>query len=247
MLEHNKLYCGNCLDLMSEIPDNSIDMILTDLPFGTTQCKWDIRIPFVPLWEQYERVIKDNGAIVLFGTQPFTSLLVSSNLKLFRYELIWEKERPTNIFFMKKQIGKVHENILVFYKKQPTYNPQMEDRKFNTTGVFGKEQKSKTHKNQIYKYSKDYDKTKVYPRSVIKINRDTLNGSSHPTQKPVALCEYLIRTYTNPGDLVLDSCIGSGTTAVAAIKTERKYIGIEIYPVIVEIAQRRIKEVSLNV
>ena len=241
-LELNKIYNMDCLEGMKLIPDGSIDMILCDLPYGTTDCKWDTLIPFPPLWAQYERIIKDNGVIALFGTGLFFANLVLSNKDMFRYDLIWEKERPTNIFFIKKQIGKVHEKIAVFYKKQPTFNPQMQDRKFNTIGIFGKEKQSNTHTNQTYKYSADYDKTKVYPRSVIKINRDTLKGSLHPTQKPVALCEYLIRTYTNEGDLVLDNCMGSGTTAIACINANRNYVGFELEKKYCDIADNRILE-----
>jgi len=229
-METNVCYQGDCLEVMKDIPDKSIDMILCDLPYGTTACKWDTIIPFEPLWEQYKRIIKDNGAIVLTASQPFTSALVMSNVDWFRYELIWEKERPTNIMFMKKQIGKVHENILVFYKHQPTYNPLMTKRDNPTIAVYGKDTKggySKTHKNQRLRYSEGYNRFVKYPRSVIKINRDTLKGSMHPTQKPVALFEYLIKTYTHEGDLVLDNCAGSGTTGVACKNTNRNCILIE--------------------
>ena len=225
-----EILLGDCLELMKDIPNGSIDMILCDLPYGTTSQKWDIIIPFDKLWEQYKRIIKPNGAIVLTASQPFTSALVMSNVDWFRYELIWEKERPTNIMFMKKQIGKVHENILVFYKHQPTYNPLMTKRDNPTIAVYGKDKKggdSKTHKNQRLRYSEGYNRFVKYPRSVIKINRDTLKGSMHPTQKPVALFEYLIRTYTNEGDTVLDNCAGSGTTGIAAFNTKRNAILIE--------------------
>ena len=236
------LYQGDCLEIMQSIQDKSIDMILCDLPYGTTSCKWDIVIPFNSLWKQYERIIKDNGVIVLFGTGLFFAELILSNRDLFRYELIWEKERPTNIFFMKNQIGKVHENIAVFYKHQPIYNPIMEDRLFNTIGKFSKEKLSETHKNQTYKYSKDYDKSKTYPRSVLKINRDTLKGSLHPTQKSVALLEYLIRTYTNENNFILDNCMGSGSTGIACLNTNRKFIGIEKDEKYFKIAEKRINE-----
>ena len=183
----NQVICGDCLEVMKDIPDKSIDMILCDLPYGTTACKWDTIIPFEPLWEQYKRIIKDNGAIVLTASQPFTSAFVMSNIKDFRYEIIWEKERPTNIFFMKKQIGKVHENILVFYKHQPTYNPEITEREFDSKGeVVGNIKSSRTHKNQNYKHSEDYNHKVRYPRSVLKINRKK-QKNIHPTQKPVAL------------------------------------------------------------
>jgi len=246
----NQVICGDCLEVMKDIPDKSIDMILCDLPYGTTACKWDTIIPFEPLWEQYKRIIKDNGAIVLTASQPFTSALVMSNIKDFRYEIIWEKERPTNIFFLKKQIAKYHENIIVFYKKQPTYNPQMEKRKGSHTQ---KEKEydltkcdnngSKTHLKQIYSYSKDYNPELVYPKSVLKINRDR-QKDAHPTQKPVALFEYLIKTYTNEGDLVLDNCAGSGTTGVACINLNRNYILIEKEPKYVDIIRERLKQIT---
>ena len=225
---------------MSDIDDKSIDMILCDLPYGTTACKWDTIIPFEPLWEQYKRIIKDNGAIVLTASQPFTSALVMSNPKMFRYEIIWEKERPTNIFFVKKQIAKVHENVLIFYKHQPDYNPQME----KSMGVNRKlydGNESKTHLRQKYKSSEDYNYKIRYPRSVQKINRQNLIAH-HPTQKPVALFEYLIKTYTNEGELVLDNCAGSGTTAIACLRTNRNYILIEQETKYCDIANKRIAE-----
>jgi len=239
----NKIYNGDCLEVLKDIDDKSIDMILCDLPYGTTACKWDTIIPFEPLWEQYKRIIKDNGAIVLTASQPFTSALVISNIKMFRYEIIWEKERPTNIFFMKKQIGKVHENILVFYKHQPIFNPIMEERLFTGKGeVVGNIKESRTHIKQNYKHSANYNFKQKYPRSVLKINRDIeKGGKSHPTQKPVALFEYLIKTYTNEGDLVLDNCIGSGTTGVACKRINRNFIGIEQDKEYCKIAEARIE------
>jgi len=238
MLELNKIYNMDCLEGMKLIDDKSIDMILCDLPYGTTACKWDTIIPFEPLWEQYERIIKDNGAIVLFGSQPFTSALVMSNLKLFRYELIWQKTLATNFFLVKKQPAKKHENILVFYKKQPTYNPQME---------IGKPYKDKPRKRTVgihgnaetIKKAINNEGTR-YPSSVQLFSNGN-NGNVHPTQKPVALFEYLIKTYTNEGETVLDNCMGSGTTAIACINTNRNYIGFEIDPDYYEAAQERIR------
>jgi len=238
MLELNKIYNMDCLEGMKLIDDKSIDMILCDLPYGTTACKWDTIIPFEPLWEQYERIIKDNGAIVLFGSQPFTSALVMSNLKLFRYELIWQKTLATNFFLVKKQPAKKHENILVFYKKQPTYNPQME---------IGKPYKDKPRKRTVgihgnaetIKKAINNEGTR-YPSSVLLFSNGN-NGNVHPTQKPVALFEYLIKTYTNEGETVLDNCMGSGTTAIACINTNRNYIGFEIDPDYYEAAQERIR------
>ena len=244
-----EILLGDCLELMKDIPNGSVDMILADLPYGTTSCKWDVIIHFEPLWEQYKRIIKDNGVIVLTASQPFTSALVMSNIDWFRYELIWEKERPTNIMFMKKQIGKVHENILVFYKRQPTYNPLMTKRDNPTIAVYGKDKKggdSKTHKNQRLRYTEGYNRFVKYPRSVIKINRDTLKGSMHPTQKPVALFEYLIKTYTNENDLVLDNTAGSGTTAIAALNTNRQFIVMEKEQKYYDIILKRVADFNKN-
>jgi site-specific DNA-methyltransferase (adenine-specific) len=241
-LKLNTVHQGDCIELMQSIEDKSVDMVLCDLPYGSTNCKWDVVIPFADLWAAYARIVKDNGAILLFGSGLFFCDLCLSNRKMYRYDLVWEKERPTNIFFMKKQFGKVHEKIAVFYTRQPTYNPIMEDRNFRTMGV-GDLKVSKTHKNQSYKYSEGYDKTKVYPRSVIKINRDTLKGALHPTQKPLALCEYLIRTYTYGGDVVLDTCAGSGTTALACKNLGRDFIAIEKEKKYCQIARTRIGEI----
>jgi len=239
LLEVNKIYNMDCLEGMKYIDDKSIDMILCDLPYGTTKCKWDIVIPFEPLWEQYERIIKDNGAIVLFGSQPFTSALVMSNLKLFKYEWIWQKTLATNFMLVKKQPAKKHENILVFYKKQPTYNPQME---------IGKPYKDKPRKRTVgihgnaetIKKAINNEGTR-YPSSVQLFSNGN-NGNVHPTQKPVELCEYLIKTYTNENELVLDNCIGSGTTAIACINTNRNFIGFELDKEYYEIAKNRINK-----
>ena len=241
-----ELIQGDCLERMKDIPDGSIDCVITDPPYGTTACKWDTVIPFEPMWEQLKRITKKNGAIVLFGSQPFTSALVMSNPKMFRYEIIWEKERPTNIFFLKKQIAKYHENLSVFYQNQPTYNPQMEKRQGHH---YQKEKDydllkcdnngSKTHTGQIYKYSKDYNPELIYPKSVLKIQRDR-QKNAHPTQKPVAIMEYLIKTYTNEGNTVLDFCVGSGTTGIACKNLNRNFIGIELDPEYFKIAKKRI-------
>jgi len=229
---------------MRDIPDGSVDMILCDLPYGTTACKWDTIIPFEPLWAEYERIIKNNGAIVLTAGQPFTSALVMSNPKLFRYEWIYEKTKASNFMLAKKQPMKHHENVCVFYKKQPTYNPQMTKA----------EKLDKRNKEGVYICKEDgvlgegvkaYRKLETglrYPKSVQLFNNSDKTKIVHPTQKPVALFEYLIRTYTNEGEVVLDNCIGSGTTAVAAINTNRQFIGIEKEPEYVEIGNRRIAE-----
>lgn len=237
-----ELWQGDCLKLMDNIPDKSVDMILTDLPYGTTQCKWDSIIPFEPLWQQYNRIIKDNGAIVLFGTEPFSSHLRLSNLKNYKYDWIWDKVKGTGFLNAKKQPMRNHELISVFYKKQCTYNPQ------KTLGhVKKKSYKRKELQTDVYGEMKNdctYESTERYPRSIQVFSTDTQNSSLHPTQKPVALCEYMIKTYTNSGDTVLDSCMGSGTTGVAAKNLGRKFIGIELDEKYFEIAKNRIiKEV----
>lgn len=227
-------------------------MILCDLPYGTTACKWDNIIPFKPLWEQYNRIIKDNGVIALFGTEPFSSFLRLSNLRNFKYDLIWEKERPTNIMNMKKQFGKVHEVISVFYKKQPTYNPIMEPAKQPKNNNKSKNNSQMGYMNNIEtanitsKISDDYDHTKRYPRSVLKFSRGTRHNGFHPTQKPVLLLEYLIRTYTNDGDTVLDNCMGSGSTGVACVNLNRNFIGMELDPQYFGIAKKRIEQAKLK-
>ena len=221
----NTIYNEDCLEGMKRIPDGSIDMILADLPYGTTACKWDTIIPFEPLWEQYERVIKDNGAIVLTGAEPFSSNLRLSNLKLYRYDWVWAKTLCSNFMNVKKQPKKLSENILVFYKKQPTYNPIMLKGKPFT-------QKKRKHSSNQQKLgvstTKEYvNKGTRYPSNIIKFSNGN-NNNIHPTQKPVALFEYLIKTYTNKGETVLDNCMGSGTTAIACLNTDRQYIGFEL-------------------
>ena len=257
----NVILCGDCLVLMQDIPDKSIDMICCDLPYGVLHrdnphAQWDNIIPFEPLWEQYERIIKDNGAIVLFGQGIFTARLILSNEKLYRYSLVWNKMRCTGFLNANRMPLRCHEDLVVFYKKLPTYNPQLED-------LNGREpshpQGNGTHKdtNQCYGKVKRIYKGRTYdsvprvettvpnnkkmPRSIIEIKKEHESTVSHPTQKPVELLRYLIRTYTNEGEVVLDNCMGSGTTCVAAIKEKRKYIGIEKDPKYFEIAQKRIK------
>lgn len=215
---------GDCIDRMKEIESGTVDMILCDLPYGTTCCSWDIVIPFESLWAEYERVIKENGAIVLFGAHPFTAVLACSNLKLFRYEWIYEKTNATGFLNAKKQPLRAHENALVFYKSQPTYNPQ------KTQGHERQKSRRKTVGSECYGKTlklTDYDSTERYPRSIQIFSSDKKKSNFHPTQKPVALCEYLILTYTNVGETVLDNTMGSGTTGVACVNTGRGFIGIE--------------------
>ena len=232
---------GDCLELMKDIPDNSIDMILCDLPYGTTACNWDIIIPFDKLWEQYKRIIKENGAIILFGQEPFSSFLRVSNIENYKYDIYWEKERLTNINQVKRRVGKTVETISVFYKKQCTYNPQMMkyDGKRRTNKV--KNGKMGTLTDQQQKKVIEYNDTGWrYPTQVWKFQRDCLVSNLHPTQKPVALLEYLIKTYTNEGDTVLDNCMGSGSTGVACKNLNRSFIGIELDERYFNIAKERI-------
>lgn len=234
MIELNKIYNEDCLDGMKRIETGSVDMILCDLPYGTTRNKWDSIIPLSDLWEHYERIIKDNGAIVLTAQTPFDKVLGVSNLKLLKYEWIWQKDSGTGHLNAKKMPLKNHENILVFYKKIPVYNPQFtsgkryEVTRGSNSSNYGK-QVDCTTKNTGYRY----------PLTVQKFDRD--KEKIHPTQKPVALFEYLIKTYTNEGDTVLDNCMGSGTTAIAAHRTKRNWLGFEKDETIFESAQQRLK------
>lgn len=229
-----KLYNGDCLEIMRNIPDKSIDLVLCDLPYGTTNCKWDNIIPLEPLWEQYNRVIKDNGAILLFGSELFSSKLRMSNIKNYKYDWIWLKPKGSGFYNAKKMPLKNHEIISVFYKKLPIYNPQMTQ---------GKPYKCK--QGYVGEYLGATDKKVVtvntgtrYPTSVQKFNIET---GYHPTQKPVELLEYLIKTYSNEGETVLDNCMGSGSTGVAALNTNRKFIGIELDKNYFDIAKNRIE------
>ena len=233
-----QLLNGDCLRLMKQIPNKSIDMILCDLPYGTTECKWDTVIPFEPLWEQYNRVIKDNGAIVLFGSQPFTTELNHSNLKMFRYEWIWIKNNSTGFQLANKRPLKKHEIISVFYRKQPTYNPQ-------GLQVYGKINRRKsTSDNWSEMNNNEYiQRFTNYPTQILEFGYD--KEKLHPTQKPVALLEYLIKTYTNEDDIILDNCMGSGSTGVACVNTGREFIGIELDENYYNIAKNRISQ-ALN-
>ena len=213
---------GDCLELMKDIPDKSIDLILCDLPYGTTRNKWDTIIPFDKLWAQYNRIIKDNSAILLFSQMPFGASLIMSNPKMFRYEWIWEKEKGTGFLNAKKMPLKKHENILVFYKHLPTYNPQMREGFKPYYNVRSNPYSSNYGDYKAIPSSSDGTR---YPIDIIKFNRDK---GLHPTQKPVALLEYLINTYTNEGDTVLDNCMGSGSTGVACKNTNREFIGMEL-------------------
>lgn len=239
-----ELLSGNCLELMKDIEDKSVDMILCDLPYGTTQCKWDSVIPFEPLWEQYERIIKDNGAIVLFGSQPFTSSLIMSNIKMFRYTWVWQKSKATGYLNSKKMPLREHEDICVFYKKLPCYNPQMtqgepynKGKAHRPTNVYG---------SQVSVLVKN-DSGARYPRSVQYFKTAESEGKTmHPTQKPIELLGYLIKTYTNENELVLDNTMGSGSTGIACLNTNRQFIGMELDKTYFEIAKKRIEENQLQ-
>ena len=222
----NKVHLGNCLDIMKHFPDKSIDMILCDLPYGTTVNKWDSVIPLSKLWKQYERIIKYNGAIVLTSQGIFTAKLILSNEKIFKYKIVWEKSKSTNFLNVKRQPLRKHEDICVFYKRQPTYNPQMKLSTAYNKGI---------RKNQLTGSYGDFNPVEVksngerYPTDIVyfKTAESEKGEVYHPTQKPVDLGRYLIRTFTNPGDIVLDNTCGSGSFLVSAILENRRFIGIE--------------------
>ena len=238
-----KLYNSDCLIEMKNIPDKSIDMILCDLPYGTTACKWDVVIPFEPLWEQYKRIIKDRSAIVLFGSQPFTSALVSSNYTMFKYEWIWDKKKPSGFQLAKFRPMIKHENVLVFCHKSPNYYPIRTPRDKVKRNSFQSKSESSpiAHHDGLERVYTDF-----LPKSIIEISNANQRNRLHPTQKPVALLEYLIKTYTLEGETVLDNCMGSGSTGVACVNTKRNFIGIEKDPDYFKIAEKRIREAQEN-
>jgi site-specific DNA-methyltransferase (adenine-specific) len=237
------LRLGDCLEVMAEIPDGSVDLVLCDLPYGTTQCAWDSVIPFEPLWDEYRRIAKPAAPIVLTASLPFTTALVASNMRDFKYCWAWNKVLPRGHLNAKRQPLRVYEDVAVFYRAQPTYNPQ------KTCGHKRKVAHTKYERagegEQVYgaeKRDTHYDSTERYPTSIITVSNAAQGGKVHPTQKPVALMEYLIRTYTNEGETVLDNCMGSGTTGVACANTGRYFIGIERDPGYFEIARSRIEQ-----
>lgn len=219
--------CGDCLSKMADIQDGSVDMILSDLPYGQTKGEWDKKIDLDPLWSEYKRIIKPNGAILLFASGMFTADLMKSNEKMWRYNLIWEKTSPTGFLNAKRMPLRAHEDICVFYKKMPVYNPQMSQGVRKVASAIHKRNSNHGDSYGTYK-AVSYDSDKRYPRSVMKYKTDKQTDSYHSAQKPVALLEYLIRMYSNEGDVVLDSCMGSGSTGVACVRTNRRFIGIEI-------------------
>ena len=238
-----KLYNGDCLEVMDKLIEEGVkvDAIITDPPYGTTACKWDSVIPFDKMWERLNKLIKPNGVIVLFGSEPFSSNLRKSNIKNYKYDLIWVKNNAGNFQLAKKQFLKYHENISIFYKKQPTYNPQgliklenpitqSNKGKAGKLGHLSSEKKRATYKQEYTNY----------PKSILKFNRPS--KPLHPTQKPVPLLEYLIKTYTNEGDLGLDFTMGSGSTGVAALNTNRRFIGIELDKNYYDISENRLRD-----
>lgn len=224
------------LDSLKYIPEGSVDLILTDLPYGTTQCKWDEVIPFEKMWNIFNRVIKPNGVIVLFGSEPFSSRLRLSNIKAFKYDWVWNKVQATGFLNANKQPLRSHELIHVFYNSKSTYNPQ------KTVGhIHKKAYRGSKNQTEVYNHVKNssmYDSSERFPISIQVFPKDTQKSSLHPTQKPVALCEYLIRTYTNPGDQVFDATMGSGTTAIACLNERRSFIGVENDVEIFEVAKK---------
>tara|TARA_B000000532_G_C18819367_1_gene385168 strand:- start:32 stop:784 length:753 start_codon:yes stop_codon:yes gene_type:complete len=240
-----KIYKGDCLELMKEIPDESIDFICCDPPYGTTSIKWDSVLDFNKMWEQYDRIIKPKGVMCLFGSQPFSAQLICSKLEWFRYELVWNKNKCGSPGLAKKRPMKTHENILIFYKNAGgTYNPQMTEGKpfkrksKNKEGYVGK----KNDHGYGLKPRKEFEnKGTRYPKSILNISRNfSAQQQIHPTQKPVPLMEWLIKTYSNEGEVVLDNCMGSGSTGVAAVRLNRKFIGMEYDDQYFEICQERI-------
>ena len=249
-MDLNKIYNVDCLVGMKEIPDGSVDCIICDLPYGTTACKWDSVIPFEPLWEQYKRVIREDGAIVLFGSEPFSSLLRASNVEMYRYDWIWNKEKPSNFQLMNYQCGRIHELISVFSKSSACftnnghsmrYYPQKTLRDAPVRNGGGLNTCGLLHKNTMAKQQNIY--TDKHPVSIISFTPVHAN-KLHPTEKPVDLIRYLVRTYTNPGETILDNCMGSGTTAVAAVMENRKFIGFETNPEYCEVANKRLRDLT---
>lgn len=244
-MKNYDLQRGDCLELMKTIPDASVDLILCDLPYGTTQNKWDSVVPLTSLWAAYWRVLKDNGAVILTAQSPFDKILGASCIDKLRYEWIWEKSAATGFLNAKKAPLKAHENILVFYRRQPLYYPQM------TAGATIKRVNASVASHgpnyaKAVSVRAPYESTERYPRSVLKFAKDNRLKSQHPTQKPVALMEYLVRTYTDEGDTVLDNCMGSGTTGVACMNTGRRFKGIELLPENFDIAKARIETAAFG-
>lgn len=238
----NYLWQGDCLRLMSNIPDKSIRLILCDLPYGKTKNPWDKIIPMTPLWEQYRRLIVDNGAIVLFGEGAFSAKLICSNEGMYRYSWIWEKPNPKGFLNANRMPLKAHEDLLVFYKKLPVYNPQKTTGHSRKISTSRHRRNSKMSNNYGHYIPNSYDSTERFPRSVLRFKSDTQLSKLHSTQKPLALVKYMIKTYSNPGDWVLDNACGSNTTGLGCADLGRNYIGIENDPGIYLDAKRRVED-----
>lgn len=238
---------GDCLELLSDVPDHKVDLVLCDLPYGTTACKWDSIIPMEGLWKHYDRIVKPNGAILLFGAEPFSSFLRLSNLSLYKYDWIWHKTQATGHLNARKQPMREYETISVFYKKQCTYNPQMFDKDPKNIRPAPKRKNSDCYNSFNNNSPRTVAINKGYPRNVIRFaNCNRGEAGHHPTQKPVALLEYLIKTYSNLGEIILDNTCGSGSTGVAAINTGRYFLGIEQDTQYFNAAQKRIEEAVNN-
>ena len=242
MLELNKIHQGDCMELMQHIPDRSVDMILCDLPYGTTACEWDKVLPLDELWKQYKRILKEDGVVVLTASQPFTTDLINSNRDWFRYCWVWDKKKAGNIFLAKTQPMKVHEDIIVFSKGKKYFPQKTQRREVKRSKNYGT---GETMGGNYQKEEKVYEYTDKFPETILEFSNASQKNKSHPTQKPIPLFRYLIKTYTNEGELVLDNCIGSGTTAVACKQTNRNFIGIELNQEYVDIANKRLKQETL--
>ena len=250
MIELNRIYNMDCLEGMKDISDKSIDCVICDLPYGTTMCEWDSVIPFDKLWEQYSRICKETAPVILFGQEPFSSHLRISNLADYKYDIYWEKEAPSNFMQLNRRFGKTIECISIFYKKQCTYNPQ----KYEHSGkkvVVKLGEKSLNFKSTVaansdgsYSLTAYQDDGSRFPKDVLRFNRVDKHHYIHPTQKPEDLIRYLVRTFTNPGDTILDNCMGSGTTAVAAVLERRKFIGFETNKDYFEKANERLRKLT---
>lgn len=235
-----RLICGDCLEVMPEIPDGSVDMVLCDLPYGITRNRWDSQLPLARLWEEWHRIAKPEAAIVLFSSGMFTASLMSSNPKEWRYNLVWQKTNAVGFLNARRQPLRAHEDICVFYRRQPVYNPiKVPGPRKVSTASHRRNSKQSSNYNAVEPNS--YDSTERFPTSVLTFAKDKQKSAIHPTQKPVALLEWLVRTYTNPGETVLDNCMGSGSTGVACARCGRDFIGIEIEPDYYKAAKERVE------
>ncbi len=241
-MSNYELILGDCLDVMATLPAGSVDCICTDLPYGVTNCSWDAVIPFAPMWEQVKHVLKPRGVFVTTASQPFTSALVMSNLEWFKYAMVWDKKSVGNVYSANLRPLKSHEDICVFYEQQPVYNPQKTKGLPNHSHGIG-DGRGKSIYGNPSRVAHDTSGMK-FPKTILEFAKWSPRENLHPTQKPVALYDYLIRTYTNLGDTVLDFCCGSATTGVACIKTQRRFIGVELDPTYHAIAQRRLEDAA---